>query len=70
MIRNSKQAWQVGETVQVGFLKLRVLAIVATPGNWLPDQYALSDLKGRIYRFIPHHGLTKCTDLNEAMQAA
>ena len=70
MIKTSKQLWEVGEIVKVGFMRLRVCAKVATPKNWLPDQYALADAKGRFYRFIPHNGLTRCTDLNEAMQAA
>jgi len=70
MITKSKQVWEVGEIVKVGFLQLRVLAKVATPGNYLPDQYALGDVKGRIYRFVPHNGLARCVDLTEAMEAA
>lgn len=71
MIRKTEQTWEVGEMVKVGFLTLRVLAKVATPGNWLPDQYALTNSTGeRFYRFIPHNGLTKCADLNEAMEIA
>lgn len=71
MVKNSKQVWQVGETVKVGFLSLRILAKVATPGNWLPDQYALTDKTGeRFYRFIPHNGCTRCSSLEEAMQPA
>ena len=55
-----KQDWSVGETVAVGFLRLRVLAKIATPGNYLPDQYALTNSDGtRFYRFIPHNGLTR-----------
>jgi hypothetical protein len=71
MVKHSKQTWEVGETVRVGFLTLRVLAKVATPGNWLPDQYALTDATGqRFYRFVPHHGVTRCADLNDAMVPA
>lgn len=68
MITNSTQCWQVGEMVKVGFLTLRVLARVATPGDYKPDAYALGSAKGAIYRFVPHFGLTKCADLEEAMQ--
>jgi len=68
MIRHSKQIWEVGEVVRVGFLTLRICAKVATPGNYLPDQYALADHRGRFYRFIPHNGLSRCADLSEAMQ--
>lgn len=58
MITNSKQAWQVGETVKVGFLSLRVLAKVATPGDYLPDAYVLTNAKAdKFYRFVPHNGL-------------
>lgn len=64
------QLWEVGEVVKVGFLKLQVLAKVPTPGNYLPDQYALGAASGAIYRFIPHHGITKCSSLKDAMQPA
>lgn len=70
MIRNSSQVWEVGEVVNVGFLKLRVCAKVATPGNYLPDQYALADAKGRFYRFVPHNGLVRCASLADAMEVA
>ena len=71
MIKNSKQVWQVGETVKVGFLSLRILARVATPGNYLPDQYVLTDKTGeRFYRFIPHNGLERCDSLEDAMVPA
>ena len=67
MIQRTSQSWQVGETVQVGFLRLRVLAIVATPGNGLPDQYALCNAAGdRFYRFIPHHGCERMDSLADA----
>lgn len=71
MIKRTTQIWEVGETVKVGFLQLRVLAKVATPGNWLPDQYALTDKTGtKFYRFIPHNGCTRCESLADAMVAA
>jgi hypothetical protein len=70
-MNRQKQNWAVGETVKVGFLKLRVLAKVATPGNWLPDQYAMTDATGqRFYRFVPHNGLTRTANLTEAMEWA
>ena len=68
---DGKQNWSIGEVVKVGFLRLRVLAKVATPGNYLPDQYALTDASGqRFYRFIPHNGLTRFASLDEAMEVA
>jgi hypothetical protein len=64
-----KQDWSVGETVKVGFLTLRILAKVATPGNYLPDQYALTNKDGsRFYRFVPHNGLERVSSLQEAME--
>lgn len=53
--------------MKVGFLKLKVLAKVPTPGDYMPDAYALGSAKGAIYRFVPHNGLTKCASLDEAM---
>lgn len=68
MINRSKQCWEVGETVKVGFMTLRVLAKVPTPGDFLPDQYALTNADGsRFYRFVPHNGCERVTDLAEAM---
>ena len=60
MIQKSKQVWEVGETVQVGFLKLRITAKEATPGDYLPDAYWLTDKTGlKKYRFVPHNGLER-----------
>lgn len=62
MVRNSKQAWEVGETVRVGFLSLRVAAKEPTPGDFKPDAYILVGLganEGRRYRFVPHNGLER-----------
>lgn len=70
MIKHSKQKWEAGQQVKVGFMTLTVVAAVATPGNWLPDQYALTNDKGTFYCFIPHNGLTRCASLAEAMQVA
>jgi hypothetical protein len=68
-IRTTKQNWTPGQTVKVGFMALTVVAVVATPGNWLPDQYVLTNGRS-VYRFIPHNGLTKCASVAEAMIAA
>jgi hypothetical protein len=60
MIRNSNQAWEVGETVKVGFLTLRVMAKEPTPGDYMPDAYILINKDGsRKYRFVPHNGLER-----------
>lgn len=70
MINNSSQQWEVGETVKVGFLSLRVLAKCPTPGDYAPDAYAMTNKDGsRFYRFVPHKGVERRESLNDAMQA-
>lgn len=64
----AKQDWTVGQTVKVGFMSLKVLAKVPTPGDYMPDAYALES-NGKFYRFVPHNGLERCADLAEAMEA-
>ena len=69
MIRNTRQNWSPGSTVRVGFLRLRVLASIATPGNYRPDEYALESLDGRaFYRFTPHHGVVRVNDRATAIE--
>lgn len=58
MIKKTKQDWQVGATVKVGFLALVVMASVATPGDYKPDAYVLANAAGdKFYVFVPHNGL-------------
>lgn len=60
MIKNSKQNWEVGNVVKVGFLSLRVLEKVPTPGDFAPDMYRLESLDGsKEYEFVPHNGLNR-----------
>lgn len=60
MITRSRQTWEVGETVKVGFLTLRVTAKEPTPGDGMPDAYRLTDKTGsKVYRFVPHFGLER-----------
>ncbi len=60
MITNSKQVWEVGETVKIGFLTLRITAKEPTPGDHMPDAYYLTNARGdRKYRFVPHYGLER-----------
>ena len=66
MITKSKQNWAAGQTVKVGFLSLRVICPVPTPGDYMPDAYVLANLQStKLYKFIPHNGLTGI-DLDEA----
>jgi hypothetical protein len=75
MVSNSKQNWTVGNTVKVGFLVLVVKAAIATPGDYLPDAYILTNVTGtKLYKFVPHNGLQSITvdearDLIEAAKA-
>lgn len=65
----SKQTWNIGDIVKIGFVGgLKVVAKVATPGDYRPDLYALHQAENnRYYQFVPHHGLSRCDTLEEAM---
>jgi hypothetical protein len=60
----SKQNWDIGSTVRVLSLELRITSCTAVYDN-LPDIYELEALKpdryGRLrrYSFIPHNGLER-----------
>lgn len=59
MIKNSKQNWQVGQTVKVGFMSLVVKGARETPGDYAPDAYLLTNAAGtKFYEFVPHNGLS------------
>lgn len=64
MINNSKQKWNIGSTVKVGFMTLTVLAAVATPGDYKPDAYILQSSNKTFYQFVPHNGLVKLYDVH------
>ncbi|WP_186095666.1 hypothetical protein [Burkholderia gladioli] len=73
MIKNSKQSWEAGSTVKVGFLSLTVKAVVPTPGDHAPDAYILVNAAGtQLYKFVPHNGVEKITPLEarELLDAA
>ena len=53
------QDWSEGSEVRVGFLTLRVVRKVATPGDHRPDHYELVSAKGARYEFTPHMGLER-----------
>lgn len=55
----TRQNWSIGQTVKVGFLTLRVIAINPTPGDYKPDEYILESAKGVRYSFVPHNGLCR-----------
>lgn len=45
--------------MKVGFMSLKVLRKVPTPGDYAPDAYILESAKGQHYEFVPHNGLRK-----------
>jgi hypothetical protein len=58
MVTNSKQSWEIGKMVKVGFMQLRVLGVKAVKDGQ-PDIYTLENPKtGKRYEFIPHVGLS------------
>lgn len=62
MIKNSKQQWQVGQSVTVGFMRnLTIIAKIQTPGDYAPDAYILNS-GDRWYSFVPHNGLTRISE--------
>lgn len=61
MIACTKQNWQIGTKVNVGFLRgLMVVAKIPTPGDYAPDAYLLFN-GSKFYQFVPHNGLTALT---------
>ena len=70
MIRDTKQSWEVGAEVRVGFMVLTVLAAIPTPGDYAPDAYVLQSAKGKLYRFTPHHGIEACATMADASRVS
>ena len=59
MITRTKQNWEPGQIVKVGFMSLRVLSVRAEK-DFLSDIYTLESIDGaKRYEFIPHKGLTR-----------
>ena len=61
MSKNSKQAWQVGQSVRCGFLTLTVIASLAPRGDGLPGAQILTN-GSQLYSFTPYSGLEKISD--------
>jgi hypothetical protein len=62
MIKNSKQSWEVGQSVRVGFLSLTVITPLVASGDGLPGKYILTNGK-QLYAFVPHNGISKISDI-------
>jgi len=54
----TKNIWDIGQTVRVGFLTLEVIAgPIATPGNYAADEFGLcSKDRSKFYRFVRKRG--------------
>lgn len=42
-----RQTWTVGATVRCGFMRLRIVAVRLTPGDFRPDVYDMIDDRKR-----------------------
>ena len=59
VVKNSKQNWNIGSTVKIGFLELRIIGVKSIVDG-LPYIYELENLKGdKLYEFTPYNGLVK-----------
>ena len=67
-MKMAKQNWTIGQVVKIGFVAgLEIIQKVATPGDYMPDLYVLRQQNtGRIYKFVPHNGLSRCSSIDEA----
>lgn len=66
MITNTRQRWEIGSRVTVGFLTGLTVLAIKSEKDWLPDIYLLR--KGQAYyEFIPHNGIKRIT-LERAMK--
>lgn len=63
-----KQNWEIGQIVKVGFINgLVVKEKVGTPGDYKPDLYVLwQPSTNRWYSFVPHNGLRRHDNAEEA----
>jgi hypothetical protein len=58
-ITKTRQNWNVGQVVKVGFMTLTVTELVLTPKDSMPDYYLLKSSNGTEYMFQPYYGLSR-----------
>ena len=59
-IINSKQNWQIGDRVNVGFMKNLLVTKIEAIYDGLPDIYTLENTNnGNLYEFTPHNGIAR-----------
>lgn len=56
---NKNKSWNIGDKVNIGFMKNLEVVSVKAIKDGLPDIYTLKSEKGLRYEFIPHNGLTR-----------
>jgi hypothetical protein len=59
MVKSTKQNWNVGQVVKVGFVNNLTVIETRSIVDHLPDMYLLRRDTGVWYRFIPHNGIEK-----------
>lgn len=63
-ITNSKQKWELGSVVNVGFVRGLTVLWIKSEYDYLPDIYLLKSGAGKLakyYEFTPHNGLARIT---------
>ena len=59
-ISNSKQSWNIGDRVRVGFMKNLLVTQIDAIYDGLPDIYTLENTNnGKLYQFTPHNGIER-----------
>ena len=58
-ITNTRQNWQIGSRVNVGFLKNLLVTKIDAIYYGLPDIYTLESANGTRYEFTPHNGIER-----------
>ena len=58
-IINTKQSWEIGDRVNVGFMKNLLVTKIDSIVDGLPDIYILESNTGKLYQFTPHNGIER-----------
>lgn len=51
------KSWEIGQEVNIGFMRALKIVDVRAEFDGLPDIYTLESKTGKKYEFIPHNGL-------------
>ena len=58
-ITNSKQSWEIGDRVNVGFMKNLLVTKIDAIYDGLHDIYTLECKTVNLYQFTPHNGIER-----------